>query len=113
MLAKGVRKKSSANIDLWSVLFRMEKMSHVVEPKTDCPHWTDEHVLDRDWAHSNVTEACSTCSDTAENWLCLACGLVACSRYVNEHMSMHSETAGHPLVVSFSDLSIWCNACER
>lgn len=37
---------------------------------------------------------------------------VLCGRYVNEHMSRHGHEIGHPLTLSFSDLSVWCYQCE-
>lgn len=48
-----------------------------------------------------------------ENWLCLQCGTVRCSRYVNGHAREHFEAEKqHPLAVSLSDLSIWCYDCN-
>lgn len=37
---------------------------------------------------------------------------VFCGRYVNEHMVTHGAVAEHPVVLSFSDLSVWCYLCE-
>jgi Zn-finger in ubiquitin-hydrolases and other protein len=37
---------------------------------------------------------------------------VMCGRYIKGHMKLHSEQHGHPLVLSFSDLSVWCYGCE-
>lgn len=37
---------------------------------------------------------------------------VLCGRYVNEHMVAHGQVSGHPMVLSFADLSVWCYACE-
>ena len=33
-------------------------------------------------------------------------------RYVKAHMREHFETSGHCIGISFSDLSVWCFACE-
>ena len=38
---------------------------------------------------------------------------VFCSRYVNEHMVKHGESTGHPVVLSYADLSVWCYPCEN
>lgn len=38
---------------------------------------------------------------------------VFCGRYVNEHMVTHGVEAEHPVVLSFSDLSVWCYLCEN
>ena len=35
-----------------------------------------------------------------------------CGRYVNEHMVTHGVMSEHPMVLSFSDLSVWCYMCE-
>ena len=40
------------------------------------------------------------------------CFQVFCGRYVNEHMVVHGLVAEHPVVLSFSDLSVWCYRCE-
>ena len=54
-----------------------------------------------------------------ENWLCLQCGKVHCSRYVNGHCAEHWEYSktnddneGHCIAVSFADLSVWCYECQ-
>jgi hypothetical protein len=54
-----------------------------------------------------------------ENWLCLQCGEVHCSRYINGHGLQHWEDSkereppnGHCVAVSMADLSVWCHACS-
>lgn len=59
-----------------------------------------------------------------ENWGCLECGTIGCSRYVNGHGMLHYEEsleseetkgedgAGHCIAVSMADLSVWCHACN-
>ncbi|KAL8604378.1 hypothetical protein ACOMHN_028141 [Nucella lapillus] len=37
---------------------------------------------------------------------------VFCSRYVKEHMLFHSVGEEHMVVLSYSDLSVWCYACD-
>ena len=37
---------------------------------------------------------------------------VFCSRYVQEHMLFHSIESQHLVTLSFSDISVWCYACE-
>jgi hypothetical protein len=71
-----------------------------------------------------------------ENWLCLTCGNIYCSRYVNGHGLRHWEDTrattsptstdatdmcnndrpepvmtGHCVMVSLADLSVWCHVC--
>jgi len=76
-----------------------------------------------------------------ENWLCLKCGAMLCSRYANGHARMHWEdtkeedqidnsttaaatthtitttekdqaAVGHCIAVSLTDLSVWCYECN-
>mmetsp|Transcript_8016 Transcript_8016/g.12243 ORF Transcript_8016/g.12243 Transcript_8016/m.12243 type:complete len:559 (+) Transcript_8016:400-2076(+) len=57
-----------------------------------------------------------------ENWVCLHCGAVRCSRYVNSHSMVHydetkardedGDGAGHCIVASLGDLSVWCHECN-
>ncbi|KAL7426265.1 hypothetical protein ACHAXH_000290, partial [Discostella pseudostelligera] len=77
-----------------------------------------------------------------ENWLCLECGLLHCSRYQFGHAKLHYETTtelqlrqqqemvedggnakeqrkeggspaeGHCIAVSMADLSVWCYECN-
>jgi hypothetical protein len=71
-----------------------------------------------------------------ENWLCLHCGVVRCSRYVNAHGLEHwratrrdgiggggggdgndtsnteISSAGHCIALSLADLSVWCHECK-
>ena len=57
---------------------------------------------------------CAECKDETENWVCLKCGGVFCSRYVNEHMVKHNEAnPDHCVALSFCDLSFWCCEIER
>lgn len=80
-----------------------------VVPKTNCPHvmTSVSPVL-----NFELTDPCVSCGSTAENWVCLKCSQVLCSRYVAGHMAEHGETSGHPIVFSFSDFSFWCYACD-
>mmetsp|Transcript_43001 Transcript_43001/g.69769 ORF Transcript_43001/g.69769 Transcript_43001/m.69769 type:complete len:121 (+) Transcript_43001:190-552(+) len=87
-------------------------MSFAVTPKTDCPH---VHSLDPGSFPSGLTtsEPCETCGDRSENWICLSCFHVFCSRYVNAHLLAHNEAQPeHPIALSFSDLSLWCFSCD-
>lgn len=76
-----------------------------------------------DLADDDDGEGNATCP-AGENWTCLECGVVRCSRYVNGHALAHWETTkaaaaaaggdgvGHCVAVSLSDLSVWCYACR-
>ena len=85
-----------------------------VEPKEDCPHVDPLLVwLDVPGAKRVVSSSCCDCEECEENWMCLGCGSVACSRYKNGHMSSHNESYPlHALAFSLADLSCWCYQCE-
>ncbi|KAG8431282.1 hypothetical protein GDO86_019126 [Hymenochirus boettgeri] len=81
-----------------------------VTPLSWCPHLVS--VSPAPPSGLRVTEPCSECGSEAENWVCLTCYKVLCGRYVSGHMLTHGITSGHNLVLSFSDLSVWCYSCE-
>ena len=58
-----------------------------VQPKLDCPHVCD--ACDFTLPEAFSLQQCSQCHHEPENWLCLGCGAVFCSRYVNSHMLEH------------------------
>lgn len=37
---------------------------------------------------------------------------IYCSRYVNQHMLLHTQNTNHPIVLSFYDISMWCYGCD-
>jgi len=87
---------------------------YAVSPKYDCPHVNSDHLLD-DFAELeqvSLGQQCPDCKNVGENWVCLKCKTVKCSRYINEHMLMHALETTHALCLSFSDLSFWCYHCE-
>ena len=78
-----------------------------------CPHLEDG-VRPPDGAAGDWTLAspCGDCGDASENWICLCCYAVRCGRHVAGHMVRHYHVTGHPLALSFSDLSVWCYVCD-
>ncbi|RAL39643.1 hypothetical protein DM860_003176 [Cuscuta australis] len=82
-----------------------------VEPRTSCDHLAS---LSQDLAHiPHPATPCSKCQHPMENWLCLSCKQVFCSRFVNKHMvDHHEQTPNHSVALSFSDLSVWCFVCN-
>jgi len=88
-----------------------EPQMFAVQPKLDCPHLSAENLA-QDSLTVDAKAPCKDCNDPRENWLCLKCGAVSCSRYVNSHAAAHFETSHHCLALSFSDLSFWCYTCE-
>ncbi|CAL9115922.1 unnamed protein product [Musa textilis] len=81
-----------------------------VEARTTCDHLPS---LCSDLSQIPLPDSpCSRCHHPAENWLCLSCKDVFCSRFINKHMLRHYEESGHCLALSFSDLSVWCFECD-
>ncbi|XP_027131423.1 histone deacetylase 6 [Larimichthys crocea] len=83
---------------------------YVVDPLSWCPHL--DSVKSPPPSGIDVSLLCQDCGSDAENWTCLTCYQVFCGRYVNEHMVTHGVMSEHPMVLSFSDLSVWCYLCE-
>ncbi|KMZ69809.1 Ubiquitin carboxyl-terminal hydrolase [Zostera marina] len=81
-----------------------------VEAKTSCDHL---HTLSFDLYHiPHIDTPCNICQHTRENWICLICKDILCSRFVNKHMFNHYQETGHCLALSYSDLSVWCFNCD-
>lgn len=54
-----------------------------------------------------------SCGLTTENWLCLSCGKLFCSRYQASHCYQHYQhETKHAVHVSTVDLSVWCHSCQ-
>nr|XP_027808092.1 histone deacetylase 6 isoform X1 [Marmota flaviventris] len=83
---------------------------YAVTPLSWCPHLVA--VCPIPVAGLDVTQPCEDCGTLEENWVCLSCYQVYCSRYINAHMVRHHEASGHPLVLSYTDLSTWCYPCQ-
>ncbi|KAG8549936.1 hypothetical protein GDO81_018813, partial [Engystomops pustulosus] len=81
-----------------------------VTPLSWCPHLESVHALPS--GGLDVTEPCAECGTQVENWVCLTCYQVLCGRYVSQHMMCHGVSSGHNIVLSFSDLSVWCYSCD-
>eukprot|EP00093_Oithona_nana_P000615 00615.XXX_1770_2497_1 [CDS] Oithona nana genome sequencing. len=85
--------------------------ANLVMPLEWCPH-LEEVLEDFNKEDFDVSRKCQSCENVGENWICLSCHNVFCSRYVQEHMLIHSVESSHPLALSFSDLSTWCFVCD-
>lgn len=81
-----------------------------VTPLEYCPHLELLQPLPNEGL--NVKAPCQACNDLNENWVCLHCYQVYCGRFINQHMLQHGMDMKHYLTLSFSDLSVWCYACE-
>ena len=95
-----------------------------VRPKLDCPHYT-EYLSSRDLIDNlartleslrvagSIQGTCISCNEERENWMCLGCGEIFCSRFSNGHMVEHNTgTPTHRCALSFSDASVWCYDCD-
>lgn len=85
--------------------------SYAVVPLTWCPHLLEINAAP-DLTRVQAHQSCSRCQDRSENWICLTCLGVFCSRYVRGHMAEHFDATVHPMTLSFSDLSVWCYVCD-
>lgn len=84
---------------------------HAVVPLSYCEHLKQVKPLPS-FDFINVYAPCKECNTVKENWICLTCFEVFCSRFVNSHMVEHFMHVNHAMVLSFSDLSIWCYNCD-
>uniref|UniRef100_A0A9J7XJ64 Protein deacetylase HDAC6 n=2 Tax=Cyprinus carpio TaxID=7962 RepID=A0A9J7XJ64_CYPCA len=91
-------------------VFGAQDTMYVVDPLSWCPHL--ESVRPVPAGGIDVFLPCEECGGDTENWICLFCYKVLCGRYVKQHMVTHGQVSGHPMVLSFADLSVWCYACE-
>ncbi|PIN20472.1 Histone deacetylase [Handroanthus impetiginosus] len=81
-----------------------------VEARTHCDHLDS---LSSDLIHIPPPGTpCNRCQHPDENWLCLCCKDVLCSRFVNRHMLEHYQQQHHNVALSYSDLSVWCFSCD-
>uniref|UniRef100_A0A8C8SYX7 Protein deacetylase HDAC6 n=1 Tax=Pelusios castaneus TaxID=367368 RepID=A0A8C8SYX7_9SAUR len=88
----------------------LQGMLYAVTPLPWCPHLDSVQPSPPDGL--NVLAPCEECGSKTENWVCLACYQVLCGRYINQHMLAHGSLSGHPLVLSYADLSVWCYTCQ-
>ena len=65
-------------------------------------------------AAAALSARCSECGEADENWVCLTCHEVLCSRYKQGHCAKHSgqHAEGHKIACSLSDMSFWDFAQE-
>jgi acetoin utilization deacetylase AcuC-like enzyme len=91
-----------------------------VEPKSSCPHlWA---AFDFDFPrkisrHLLLDMPCADCGSIQEEWICVSCCRVSCSRFVNGDAEMHwmstlESDSPHCISISRRDLSFWCYACN-
>jgi acetoin utilization deacetylase AcuC-like enzyme len=90
----------------------------IIIPKQTCEHVQYVHLCDE---LPSINNQCIDCENSNENWLCLSCGEIHCSRYINNHGEEHwlftlltdaQDNLGHCLTISLQDLSVWCYPCK-
>ncbi|KAI3409969.1 Histone deacetylase 6 [Globodera pallida] len=81
-----------------------------VVPLLSCPHIDQISAVPEKGL--DVQSKCGQCPNTGENWVCLKCYEVNCSRFVEGHAVTHYETANHPIALSYADVSVWCYTCN-
>mmetsp|Transcript_14332 Transcript_14332/g.10365 ORF Transcript_14332/g.10365 Transcript_14332/m.10365 type:complete len:125 (+) Transcript_14332:61-435(+) len=71
-------------------------------------------MFEDEFEDKNVSDPCSRCEENLglENWICLRCKEVNCSRYVRSHALEHYNETQHPIAFSFADFSYWCYICD-
>ncbi|CEM39381.1 unnamed protein product [Vitrella brassicaformis CCMP3155] len=80
----------------------------------NCPHVLQQDFLSAELpARVDAHAPCMDCGDRGENWLCLKCYGVRCSRYRNGCHQAHVQASGHLIAKSLVDLSTWCNGCSE
>ena len=59
--------------------------------------------------HPALPSACSSCEHSTPSslWMCLLCGHVGCSRYIEGHAYRHWEESGHGYALSVSTQRVW------
>lgn len=87
---------------------------HAVCPIQECPHCVPgENIAPiEEFKDITISSPCKDCDHTKENWICLKCKVIGCSRYVKSHMVAHNEEDHHPIALSFADFSFWCYECD-
>ena len=71
----------------------------------ECLHFDPDHfqpeIVEKKLRKEDEKERfCSLCMvETESRWICLACGVISCGRYVAGHALQHFKTTGHKLAL--------------
>ena len=82
--------------------------------KEDCPHIKSKNLVPVKKFKSLPFAAlkCKNCEEMSDLWICLFCGEIYCSRYINSHFIEHNNSnQEHCLCLGIMDLSVWCYEC--
>lgn len=105
----GSQSGSAGNKDDAALAELLQGPGFAIYPLPWCPH------IETGVSESHPTsfkDPCKECGDPKENWICLQCGSINCSRYVSGHQVAHHGASHHSLALSYSDLSVWCFDCD-
>ena len=85
-----------------------------ISPKLDCPHEQSINFekISLHLKNGAIKKPCDDCTSAQENWMCLECSAIGCSRYFGSHMAKHNEVTRHKIALSFADGSFWCYECD-
>jgi len=87
-----------------------------VHPIKECPHCIPGKFIApiEEFKDMTISTPCNhpDCDHAKENWVCLQCKYIGCSRYVKSHLLAHNEVEKHPIALSFADFSYWCYECD-
>ncbi|XP_025076742.1 ubiquitin carboxyl-terminal hydrolase 3-like isoform X2 [Pomacea canaliculata] len=83
----------------------------------ECPHLEESaRILEPNFkTENNPPEfVCSVCNTDRSPWICLACGIVNCGRYVNAHAKAHfEETEKHHVCMDCHNYMAFCYTCDE
>lgn len=52
------------------------------------------------------------CGDQLDEWMCLKCGIIQCSRSIQKHAEQHYKLTNHKLTISLNTSACYCYECE-
>lgn len=82
----------------------------------ECPHLEEcARILEPNLkTENNPPEfVCSVCNIEQSPWICLACGVVHCGRYVNAHAKAHYEAEKHDVCMDCHNYMAYCYTCDE
>lgn len=83
----------------------------------ECPHLEESAKITAPSVKSeNLPQqfTCSVCKTEKSPWICLCCGVVNCSRYVNGHAKKHQEEKPtHTVCLDCDSYAAFCYVCDE
>lgn len=83
----------------------------------ECPHLEESAKITAPSVKSeNLPQqfTCSVCKTEKGPWICLCCGVVNCSRYVNGHARKHQEEKPtHTVCMDCDSYAAFCYVCDE